>query len=148
MDENFQAAASHQGREFEDAVVSLLKFRGWSITGRRIIVHGVEIDITAQDPEGIQWWIECKGSWRGKTPGSKRGDTVKKAVGVAAFLATQTERCKYMLVTSHLPNPGTVGWRMLDAALRNGWFDEVRVAGLLLGMTDAPLDEITEDEAP
>lgn len=124
---NFQAAASEQGRRFEETVVTLLKMSGWSIIELHARVAGVEIDIVADDVNGVRWWIECKGSWRGKTPGSKRGDTVKKAVGVAAYLKNQQDEspCKYMLVTSHMPEPNGVGARMLQEALRQGWFDHV-----------------------
>jgi hypothetical protein len=147
MSQDFQASSSEQGRAFESAVELLLKLHGWTIIGRRQIVHGVEIDIVADDPDGTTWWIECKGSWRGKTPGSRRGDTVKKAVGVAAYLSLQPERCKYMLITSHMPAENTVGWRMLDAACAAGWFDDVRVAALLAGMHPEVFDDIADDDA-
>lgn len=125
--ENFQAVASEQGRDFERVVETLLKMSGWSIVDRHVIVAGVEVDIIAMDSNGKRWWIECKGSWRGKTPGSKRGDTVKKAVGVAAYLKHQqlVPPCPYMLVTSHMPNANSVGDLMLTEAIRQGWFDYV-----------------------
>lgn len=130
-DENFQATASAQGRSFEDAVAFILKSSGWRIAEIRAIVAGVEVDIIADDSAGRRWWIECKGSFRGNTPGSRRGDTVKKAVGVAWYLSTLPERCPYMLVTSHLPKPETVGARLLDKAVEVGLFDQVNVIGFL-----------------
>lgn len=140
---DFQASSSTQGRAFEDVVESVLTFFGWEVVGVRATVHGVEVDIIAIDPEGTEWWIECKGSHRGKVPGARRGDTVKKAVGVAWFLSTVEPRRPYMLVTSHMPNPDTVGGRLLLAAQRAGLFAEIKVIDFA---TQAPADDL-EDEA-
>lgn len=126
MTDAFQASSTAQGREFEDAVCTLLKVGGWDIVERHAIVDGAEVDIVADEPNGTRWWIECKGSWRGSTPGAKRGDTVKKAVAVAWWLSLVPNRKKYMLVTSHLPKEGTLSARMLDAALELGLYDAIR----------------------
>jgi hypothetical protein len=143
MIENFQARASEQGKVFEETVATLLRISGWSIVARNQMVHGVEVDIIATDTKGVTWWIECKGSWHGRTPGSKRGDTVKKAIAVAWYLSLQSPRCPYMLITSHLPNPNTVGRRMLDAAQAQGLFAEIRAVGMT---TDEQADDIGDDE--
>lgn len=126
-DNDFQAASSEQGRQFEDLVVFMLKAQNWIVNDRHVFVAGAEIDIVATHPDGTRWWIECKGSHRGKVPGCRRGDTVKKAVGVAAYLKTQTvvETRPYMLVTSHLPQPGTIADQMLRTALQQRWFDHL-----------------------
>ncbi len=42
---NFQAAASQQGREFEELATQLLRNKGWLIVDRNVFVHGVEVDI-------------------------------------------------------------------------------------------------------
>lgn len=128
---DFQASATEQGKAFEAVVLNILLYEGWAIVDTHATVEGVEIDIVATDPSGAEWWIECKGSHRGKTPGSKRGDTVKKAVGVAWFLSTLEDRRPYLLVTSHLPKPGTVAARLLDAAVKHGLFADVRPVGLM-----------------
>lgn len=137
--DDYQRLASEQGREFEQVVAFSLRSAGWAIDAVRAVVAGAEIDIVATDPTGQQWWIECKGSYRGKTPGAVRGDTTKKAVAVAAYLAVAVpddQRRPYKLVTSHLPRPGTLGDRMLRAALEQGWFAAVEVAGGLTHYED------------
>lgn len=139
---DFQAAASVQGRAFEDVVASILTFLDWTVVETRAVRHGVEIDIIATDPDGREWWIECKGSHRGRTPGARRGDTVKKAVGVAWYLSTCEPRCSYMLVTSHMPDPDTVGGRLLNAALAAGLFAEINVLGF--ARTAGPVDDLDE----
>jgi hypothetical protein len=48
-----------------------------------------------------------------------------------------------MLITSHLPNPNTVGRRMLDAAQAQGLFAEIRAVGMT---TDEQADDIGDDE--
>ena len=141
---NFQAQSTEQGRSFEEAVVTLLRISGWEIVALHAVVALVEIDIIADDPTGRRWWIECKGSWRGRTPGSKRGDTVKKAVGIAAYLAHQADRCPYMLVTSHLPTTGTVGWALLEEAKRQGWFSDVR--DVSFGVAPGEVGDIADDD--
>jgi Holliday junction resolvase-like predicted endonuclease len=143
---DFQAQSSKQGREFEEAVIFMLKAAEWTIDDVKTKIEGIEIDIIATGPDGEQWWIECKGSHRGKTPGSKRGATAKKAVGVAAVLATLPNRRPYMLITSHLPKEGTVAHTMLRVAQEQGWFANVTVLSLFAPTVDVPDDDIGEDE--
>ncbi len=143
---DFQASASRQGRNYESAVESTLVAFGWSIEGVRVIhPSGVEIDIVAVDPVGDRWFIECKGSHRGPVPGARRGDTVKKAVGVAWWLKHNDPGCRYMLVTSHMPAPGTNGARMLDDARHVGLFDRISV--IALADVDYGADLPDDDEA-
>lgn len=132
----FQQSSSKQGKRFEEAVTFLLQIGGWTIVEEHAHVCGCEIDIVADNPAGERWWIECKGSWQGKTPGSKRGDTVKKAVGVAWYLSTLPERYPYMLITSHLPNAGTLGELMLLKAKDCGLYDEIRCVDLPIAFAD------------
>lgn len=142
---DFQASASRQGRNFEQAVESMLVAFGWSIEGVRVThACGVEVDIVAIDPGKVRWYIECKGSHRGQVPGARRGDTVKKAVGVAWYLKHHDPGCKYMLVTSHMPRSESVGGRMLDDARRVGLFDAISVLAL---STIAYDEDLPDDEA-
>src|SRR5690606_4977288 len=66
-----QAAAGRQGAAFEETVVLLLLVEGWTVVARkwRHPTQNVEVDIVADDPDGVRWWIECKGSWEGNRPG-------------------------------------------------------------------------------
>lgn len=130
MDADFQALGVEQGRNFEAAAESILIAFGWSIVERHAVVTGVEIDIVADDPDGVQWWIECKGSHRGDVPGLRRGDTAKKAVATAWYLSLQPDARPYMLMTSHAPKPGSVSDRMLDAALISGIVARLNVLDL------------------
>ena len=125
--DNFQAQSKQQGNDFEQLVAFHLKANGWTIRDTCAKRHGCEIDIIADDPNGIEHWIECKGSHRGKIPGLLRADTVKKAVGVAWYLSTFPDNPPYLLIGSHGPRPDTVSQRLIDMALGEGLFADVMV---------------------
>lgn len=133
MTGNFQSRASQQGQEFEDAVALVLKLKGWTIDAVRQKIGGQEIDIVATDPDKQQWWIECKGSWESKqgSNGLRRSDTVKKACGVAWHLSRLDKEIRrpYMLITSHMPTPGTATHQMLMDAIADGIFNKVDSLG-------------------
>lgn len=70
---------------------------------------------------------------------------VKKAIGVAWYLSTCEPRCSYMLVTSHMPSPETVGGRLLEAARSAGLFAEIRVIDF--SMVTGPASDLEEEVA-
>lgn len=125
MSIDFQASSSRQGKEFEDAVCTVLKIAGWAIIERCRKAHHAEIDIVALSPAGREWWIECKGSWGKRQQGASSSDTAKKAVGVAWMLSLVEGRPPYLLVTSHLPNESTSTNVFLTEAVRCGLFTDV-----------------------
>lgn len=127
---NRQAAAGRQGAAFEATVELLLQIEGWTIDARRWRQPDVdvEIDLVATDPDGVQWWIECKGSWESDRNGLARTDTLKKAIGSAYSLSRLPKRRPYMVVASHLPKTGAgVGW--IDDLL--SLCAEIRVVGFV-----------------
>jgi predicted RecB family endonuclease len=136
----FQASASIQGRRYEDIVEAILVASGWTIDARHEKVDGVEIDITATDQLGTQWWIECKGSWNGNRPGSRRSDTVKKAVCDAWLLSLVDGNRPYMLVTSHLPDESSHVHSILATARREGLITRIESTGAFVAF------EVEEDD--
>lgn len=126
---HFQVWAAIQGQSVEQAAETVLRIDGWHIISTHSLIAGQEIDIIAADQDGVVWWVECKGSWRGKRPGLIRTDTLKKAVAVAWYLSTLPERAPYLLFASHLPIPGSSGELMLHAALEAGIITRVRTFG-------------------
>lgn len=137
----FQAASSIQGRRYEDIVEAILIASGWTIDARHEKVDGVEIDITATDQLGVQWWIECKGSWNGNRPGSRRSDTVKKAVCDAWLLSLSEAPRPYMLITSHLPDDGSHVHSILATARREGLITRIESTGALVAFQVEEDDE-------
>lgn len=129
-----QSASSRQGSAFEETVCNLLQIEGWTIVERnwREPTVDVEIDIVATDPDGIRWWVECKGSWESPSRnGLQRTDTLKKAIANGALLRVLDDACPYMVITSHLPISGA-GLVWLEAATK-AYVDEFRLVGFLKG---------------
>lgn len=122
---NFQAASSQQGKQWEEVVEFCLLRAGWTVTERNVRRYGIEIDLVAFNRDGVEHWIEAKGSHRGKVPGMLRHDTVRKALFSGYHLTGAfPERPPYWIITSHLPQSGAmVEW--IDAALAAGVIDRV-----------------------
>jgi len=121
-----QAAASRQGREFEQAVETWLKVNGHQIVNRRW-VHPeakVEIDfVTHQSQHGVVW-VEACGSYESNRNGLERTDTLLKKLVSATVLRQCGLLCNYWLVASHPPRPGSAGEAWM--ALAGHLFDRVR----------------------
>lgn len=120
---NFQAMAGQQGRVFEDACRTLLMAQGHHVSDKplRVANLGIEIDAEVDTRGGSTVWAEFKGSWQGTRPGLQRTDTVKKALANAFLVATAPNGYpSFIILTSHLPAPGSSGDRMLAAAAAAG----------------------------
>lgn len=108
---NFQRMASEQGREWRDLCVKALRRAGF--VEIQLEQHlpdvGITLDIVATNQQGISLAIECKGSMMGDRPGSKRTDTVLKAIG-ESFLLSQSAAAAHfppmLLMTSHIAVSG------------------------------------------
>ncbi len=127
---SFQSTSSEQGRAFEEHVRRILIAQGFDVVEERY-PHpdlGNEIDFVAVRPgdEHVHW-IECKGSWRSNSNGLERVTTVKVALGVAWRLSTAADRdqARYVIATSDLPKPGSLGDGMLRDAITAGIVDAV-----------------------
>jgi hypothetical protein len=104
---SFQSLSSEQGAEFRELCVKALVRAGFDDirTEEKFPDVGIRLDIVAHNRNGIALAIECKGSMLGERPGSKRTDTVLKAIG-EAFLLRQSEAGSMfppmILMTSHI----------------------------------------------
>lgn len=135
--DDFQASSSVQGKAFEDAVGTIMRTLGCRILETHVADRRSheEIDLVVDTPSGTRVWVECKGSWNEAkgVPGLRRSDTSKKAVATAWHLrwAYGEEMPAYLLVTSHLPKPGSYSDDLLKAAVEDGLFvGVVEVTGL------------------
>jgi hypothetical protein len=117
---NFQRLAGEQGREWRDLCVKALYRAGFAEIQleQHLPDVGITLDIVATNLQGISLAIECKGSMMGNRPGSKRTDTVLKAIG-EAFLLSQSAAAVHfppmILMTSHIASDKAPR-RMLGAA--------------------------------
>ena len=147
MTSAFQAAAQQQGHMYDQQCRYLLQDAGWDCSPTPIYIRtaGIEIDCAATK-HNTTIWIEFKGSWRGNQPGMRRTDTTKKALLTGFLLAATGHPHPYIVLTSHLPQPGSAGATMVDIALRTG------TTSAVLCTSDpgwaAQLDRITHERTP
>ena len=106
----------------------LLRTLGHEVSDKpfRVKELGIEIDGDIETSGGQLFWAEFKGSWQGDVPGLRRTDTVKKALANAFLVATAPDDYPPMIIlTSHLPKPGSAGAKMLQAARAAGAIADV-----------------------
>lgn len=124
----FQARGVRQGRQFDVQCRVVLQDLGFAVGDKPFVVAdlGVEFDAEIKSRAGKVYWCEFKGSWHGSRPGLRRTDTVKKALA-DAFLAHLAARGypPVIFLTTHVPQPGSSGHRMLEVALAAGALQDV-----------------------
>jgi hypothetical protein len=119
---DFQADATEQGRLFEQQARMVCRQNGFTVGGRLVVAElGIEVDAVLATVKGTEVWAEFKGSWRGTRPGMRRTDTAKKAL-CDALLAwgDEEEHPPFIILTSHTPEPGSRGDRMVAVAIAVG----------------------------
>ena len=77
-------------------------------------------------PNGQTVYFEHKGSWRGKRPGMRRTDTVKKGLLTGFLLKAVGDETPFCIMTSHLPQKGRA-LKMVNVALSDGALTSVTV---------------------
>ena len=126
---NFQAESRRSGNEFESKVLADLSRFGCTNITKDVPIEetGCEVDF-AYDYRGTQVYVEAKGGLQGekKRPGAKRTDNVKKAIANAALIKSFNPDTQYIVYFSDLPKYGSSSHKMLKAAVRAGFIDNVR----------------------
>ena len=119
----FQRLAGEQGRAF-DAQCRLMLAPKFDVCEKpfRVPAVGVEMDAeVTSKATGNYYWCEFKGSWNGSRPGMMRTDTAKKALADVLLLHVAPDDYPPCIVlTTHLPPPGSSGWAMINTALLSG----------------------------
>ena len=123
---DFQSRAARVGRTFQEMCQ-------WSLEGLRFDLRttvdlrdiGIEVDMLADNAEGVSFFVECKGSIHGERPGLIRTDTMKKAL-CNGFLLRELGIGPYVVLTSHLPTKHSAAGKMLMTAGRTVVFDVIR----------------------
>lgn len=141
MSDNFQGDATKQGKMFEQSCIVALEAHNFCVRGHCIRLEdvGIQIDIHAENYHGVSMWFECKGSLKGDRQGTKRTDTMKKAIANAYLFTLSGEYscCSPMMIfASHVPEKGQ-GLSMILAVPRttvydvlNPWNDSARLRWL------------------
>ena len=93
----------------------VLEDAGFSIDGRGVRVKGAGIsaDLVARDVNGVPWYVEVVGGFTVTPNGLSRMDAVFRSLGRGALLEAAGFGPR-LLLTSHLPTPGTeadAAWR-------------------------------------
>lgn len=126
--EAFQARGVAQGKAFDEQCRLVLQGLGFWVNDRpfKVTDVGIEIDAEIKARSGRPYWCEFKGSWHGTRPGSRRTDTVKKALADALLLhVAPADYPSVLLITSHLPIEGRSGAQMIKTALESGALKDV-----------------------
>ncbi len=147
---NYQSSSSRQGAWFEATCRQILEAAGFAVAAvhQRIADAGVEVDLIGTNRHEISFFFTCKGSYRGRRPGVRRTDTLKKAIA-EAYALHQQGWGPVVLLTSHLPN--TAGGRTLLASVDPAvLFDAIELpanGARLEWLAHAPEDELRRDLA-
>jgi hypothetical protein len=126
---NFQAESKRSGDAFESKVLTDLSRFGTTNIKKNVMVEDTACEVDfAYDLRGKQVYVEAKGGLQGekKRPGAKRTDNVKKAIANAALIKSLNPDTQYIVYFSDLPKYGSSSHKMLKAAVRAGFIDNVR----------------------
>ncbi|MDQ3757384.1 MAG: site-specific DNA-methyltransferase [Actinomycetota bacterium] len=114
--EDFQQRAVREGKAAKEIARALLEMCGFTGIRENVkLANGVEVNFTASDATGADWYFDVSGAFTSTRPGLRRTDTVWKALGKLAVLSQQVAAQRIVLLTTDLPPKGSAG----DAALRS-----------------------------
>lgn len=107
--------ASPEGQGVKAAADDLLQQAGFRITGHDARQRGLgaTVSLVATDGDDQPWYFDLSGGFTTGGGGLQRADALWRALGRASVLAAH-QRTPVVLLTSHLPRPGSDG----DLALR------------------------------
>lgn len=129
MDINFQSESKKSGDAFEELVLLDLQERKFSTIFKNVEIEntGCEIDFLAKSWQATEY-VEAKGGNIGdkKRPGAKRTDNVKKAIANGALIKSAHPDAYYVVYFSAEPDSNSYSDKMINAAKRAGFIDEVR----------------------
>lgn len=128
--EDFQARASKEGKAAQQLAEEILGEAGFRVTAKnaRLRGLGVVVNLVALDDSDQFWHFDVSGAFTTTRGGLLRTDTVWKSLGRAHVVAlnrhrTDLSNVPYVLLTSHLPRPGSEGDVALRAAGSKAIFD-------------------------
>jgi DNA modification methylase len=109
--------AVREGRKASDIVRLVLGQAGFSaIEARNVKVRGVAVGLRARDGKGRMWFFDVVGGFSNEQPGLRRNETLWRALGKAGALTAAHPGLRFVLFTTELPAPGSVGSKAIAAA--------------------------------
>ncbi|MCP4305999.1 MAG: site-specific DNA-methyltransferase [bacterium] len=156
--DHFQARATKEGKAAQQIAQDTLEAAGFTIEKRsyRVKGTGAQFNFLVADEAGHPWYVDVSGAFTTTRGGLRRTDTVWKTLGRALVLRESFQQdeasappVRLLLLTSHLPQPGSEGDKALHTAGKSGafWdaiemFDDSgrdRLSAYATGDTDRPL---------
>lgn len=126
---SFQAKAVRQGQKAKEIARLVLLDCGFTdiVEGHRFS-SGVEVNFIAKDRKGNPWFFDVSGAFSSTRAGLKRTDTIWKALGRAALLATdQSAVPRLIFLTTDLPPRHSAGFTALRHARGRIFFDALEM---------------------
>jgi modification methylase len=117
-DEDFRTRAVREGwaaRDFAREALERCSFVDIEPNVR--LPKGVEVNFTARDASGKQWFFDVSGGFTSNRPGLCRTDTLWKALGKAAVLRTAYPSSRLVLLTTDAPPRSSAGNAALSVVL-------------------------------
>ena len=130
-----QARSTLHGREFDEEAFTFIETMGARVLQRYVRVFGYRLDALVEGANGTRFYLGASGTPdRTDRPqaGMRRQDTMLKFGFKALRLAQRGCPHPLILVTSHLPKPGTSPAYLLSE-LNDALFDAVATTGDLAG---------------
>ena len=132
-DADFQRRATEEGKAAQAIAEKVLTEAGFDIVSRnaRLRGLGMTMNFVAVDQREEEWYFDVSGAFSSNRGGLRRTDTLWKSLGRAHVLANSDRQATpVILLTSHLPRPGTDGDRALHAATADAFFDAIEMYDL------------------
>ncbi len=125
--EDFQRRATQEGKKAQDIAIGLLERSGFALLQKDVKVPraGVQYNFKVEDAAGDEWWIDVSGAFTTVRPGLLRIDTVWKTLGRASVLKAHDAEARILILTAHLPRPGSEGDKALRAVGPYTVFDAI-----------------------
>ncbi len=131
-DEPFQSRAVREGRRAKEIAHAVLRDCNFvDIAEDQRFANGVEVNFVARDAEGRRWFFDVSGAFTSTRAGLRRTDTLWKALGKAAVLASSI-RGAYRLVflTTDMPPIASAGHAALKAVRGSVYHDAIQMLSI------------------
>ncbi|MGI9603139.1 MAG: DNA-methyltransferase, partial [Acidimicrobiales bacterium] len=129
--EHFQARAYREGKKAQDIARLVLEDAGFTVLREqpKLSKLGIQFnfEVTNDQAEGNQWFVDVSGAFTTVRPGLMRTDTLWKSLGRAHVLTSAEPTARVLIVTSNLPKPGSEGDKALRAVGPKSIFDVVEM---------------------
>lgn len=128
--EHFQARATKEGKKAQDLAKEVLLEAGFEIIDEKVKVKGtgLQLNFEIADRAGeFRYYVDMSGAFTSSRPGLMRTDTLWKMLGRANVLKTTHPDTRLLVLTSHLPRPGSEGDRAMRAVGPWALFDAIEI---------------------